>query len=172
MPNEKTSDKTNGASGTGTPPPKRPLPKLWPLLPTAALFAAILVSLALFAPNASAHWRDHSGHAGYRGHGGYWDHSGYKGHGGRMVPIQHHSPSGVPISGVFEGYGTIKSVDTEKLSLVMDHGPIPAIGWGPMVMGFKVKDKSLLEGLAAGDKVRFDLQVDSGDYYIVDMEAQ
>jgi Cu/Ag efflux protein CusF len=89
-----------------------------------------------------------------------------------MVPIQHHSPSGVPISGVFEGYGTIKSVDTEKLSLVMDHGPIPAIGWGPMVMGFKVKDKSLLEGLAAGDKVRFDLQVDSGDYYIVDMEAQ
>jgi Cu/Ag efflux protein CusF len=83
-----------------------------------------------------------------------------------------------PDSGIFEGYGVVKSLSLDNLTLEISHDPIPALGWDAMTMNFPVLEVSLFEGVKVGDKVRFDLEAEltkdgSGSaYYIVDLEVQ
>ncbi|MDR2198462.1 MAG: copper-binding protein [Deltaproteobacteria bacterium] len=78
---------------------------------------------------------------------------------------------------IFEGEGVVRSIDRGKLSVVLRHAPIPALGWGPMTMGFPVENPALLEEVKEGDRVRFDLSFDgppdqpTSRYSIVEMEV-
>ena len=60
---------------------------------------------------------------------------------------------------VYEGLGIIIEVDPSKSRLVVDHLEIEDY-MAPMVMGFAVKPRSLLEGLKAGATVRFTIDAD------------
>jgi Cu(I)/Ag(I) efflux system membrane fusion protein len=75
---------------------------------------------------------------------------------------------------VYETQGVVKAIDVAGPAITLDHGAIPALRWGPMVMSFPVEDVSLLEGIKVGDTVRFDLQVqpDGRTYSIIDLEVQ
>jgi Cu(I)/Ag(I) efflux system protein CusF len=77
---------------------------------------------------------------------------------------------------IYVAYGSVSEIRPDAKSIVINHGPIEALGWGSMVMPFRVEDPSLLEGLKVGDKVRFDLKVNNPgkntDYYISDVEAE
>ncbi len=68
---------------------------------------------------------------------------------------------------VYEGIGIIVEVDPSKSRLVVDHLEIKGY-MAPMVMGFAVKPRSLLEGLKPGATVRF--TIDADERVIVDLQ--
>lgn len=66
--------------------------------------------------------------------------------------------------------GVVKQVQAEQSKVKIDHDPIPALGWPKMSMYFRVKDKTVLEGIAAGDKVRFEMEKDAKGLAITRIE--
>lgn len=66
--------------------------------------------------------------------------------------------------------GVVQQVKPEEGKVKINHEPIPALGWPQMSMYFRVKDKAVLEGIAAGDKVRFDLEKGPTGLVITRME--
>ena len=51
--------------------------------------------------------------------------------------------------------GEVRKVDRDQGKLTLKHGPIANLEMPPMTMVFKVADPKMLDGLKAGDKVRF-----------------
>jgi Cu/Ag efflux protein CusF len=82
-----------------------------------------------------------------------------------------HSSHGSTPRQIYSTDGVVVEIDAPNARLVVDHGPIPAVGWGPMTMGFMVADPSLLEGLKVGDKVTIDVAFEGQNYFIADLEV-
>ena len=82
-----------------------------------------------------------------------------------------HAASGNPHRGPadpsFMAHGKINRIDAEAGTVTITHGPIKALNWPGMTMGFRVADKSLLKGLKAGDEVNFDLAKGPGGNYVI-----
>jgi Cu/Ag efflux protein CusF len=57
----------------------------------------------------------------------------------------------------YQGVGVVKSMNPTFPSIEIDHKEIKGLMEG-MTMEFYVKDKSLLQGLAAGDHVEFNIE--------------
>ena len=51
-------------------------------------------------------------------------------------------------------------------SVNITHGPVESLGWPGMTMDFQVKDKALLKGLKAGQKISFDIAKGASGYVI------
>ena len=62
--------------------------------------------------------------------------------------------------------GTVKRVDTKTGVVTLAHEPVKSMNWPAMTMGFKVKDKMLLDKLGDGKKVEFEFMQDDKDYVI------
>ena len=60
-----------------------------------------------------------------------------------------------------KGTGTVTALDKATGSITIDHGPIPEANWPAMKMAFKAKPE-LLDRVAVGDKVAFDLALKEG----------
>lgn len=58
------------------------------------------------------------------------------------------------------GDATVEGIDRD--ALMLSHGPIPSLKWGPMTMEFKPPKAGLPRGLAVGDAVRFEFEMGSG----------
>ena len=71
-----------------------------------------------------------------------------------------------------QAVGVITAIDTKENILTLDHEAIPAIKWPAMTMGFKVADPALLNGLAVGEKVDFELKADGEIYTIVSVKPE
>ena len=67
--------------------------------------------------------------------------------------------------------GVVQSVEKASKRAVITHAPIPALSWPVMTMGFLFEEASLMDGLKAGDKVRFDFRNEGKEYIIVDIET-
>jgi Cu/Ag efflux protein CusF len=57
----------------------------------------------------------------------------------------------------YQGVGVVKSSDPKRPSIEIDHEDIKGL-MPAMTMEFYVKDKSLLAGLKAGDRIEFTLE--------------
>lgn len=57
-----------------------------------------------------------------------------------------------------KGTGTVTAIDKAAGKITLDHGPIPEVGWPAMTMAFTAKPE-LLDSVAVGDKVAFDLML-------------
>ncbi len=57
-----------------------------------------------------------------------------------------------------QGTGKVVSMDRARLRIKLAHDQIDSLGWSAMEMDFRVANASLLDGLKAGDAVRFELQ--------------
>jgi len=57
----------------------------------------------------------------------------------------------------YQGVGVVKSMNPKFPSIEIDHQEIKGLMEG-MTMDFYVKDKSLLQGLAAGDHIEFNIE--------------
>ncbi len=57
-----------------------------------------------------------------------------------------------------QGTGKVVSVDRANLLIKLAHEPIKSLGWSAMMMDFIVVKASLLDGIKAGDEVRFELK--------------
>lgn len=66
--------------------------------------------------------------------------------------------------------GEVRKVDKAAGKVIIKHGEIKSVNMGPMTMAFGVKSPALLEGLAAGDKVKFRVVETKGDYVVTAIE--
>jgi Cu/Ag efflux protein CusF len=66
--------------------------------------------------------------------------------------------------------GEVRRVDREQQRVTLRHGPIPSLDMPPMTMVFRVGDPALLDGLNAGDKVRFDAEKIGSHYTVTRIE--
>ena len=62
--------------------------------------------------------------------------------------------------------GTVKKVDAPAAVVTLAHEPVKTLGWPAMTMGFKIKDRSLLDKLSEGNSVEFDF-VQAGKDYVI-----
>jgi len=63
------------------------------------------------------------------------------------------------------GQGTVAGVDLAKHEITLDHGDVPGI-MSAMTMTFAVSDPKILEGVAPGAKVEFDVEVRDGEHVV------
>jgi len=68
--------------------------------------------------------------------------------------------------------GVVKKIDTAAGMVTLQHGPIPAIQWPAMTMGFKVADPALLNNLQEGEAVDFTLKAENGNQVVVAIAAK
>ena len=64
----------------------------------------------------------------------------------------------------------VTKVDMEKGLVVLKHGDIPNLGMPGMTMGFDVVDKKMLNGVKAGQKVRFQAEMVAGKATVTELE--
>lgn len=62
--------------------------------------------------------------------------------------------------------GVVKSINADKGTVTIAHGPVESLKWPGMTMGFKAKDKKLLETLRPGQKIEFDFVQQGKDYVV------
>ncbi|MDR1045992.1 MAG: copper-binding protein [Candidatus Adiutrix sp.] len=91
---------------------------------------------------------------------------------GAHGPSHAQTKASVEVRQIYTTTGIIKSVDKAVNKVMIEHEPVPALGWPNMTMGFIFEDASPLDGLKAGDKVRFDFCQQGNVYIIVDIEAR
>jgi Cu(I)/Ag(I) efflux system membrane fusion protein len=62
----------------------------------------------------------------------------------------------VPSAAAYRAEGTVESVDAD--SITISHGPVPALKWPAMTMGFGKADAKAFSGLKPGDRIRFEFR--------------
>lgn len=70
--------------------------------------------------------------------------------------------------------GVVKEIDPASGMVTLSHGPIPAMNWPAMTMGFKLRDPKAAAALAPGASVRFELkrEPEGSDYVIESIQAE
>lgn len=67
--------------------------------------------------------------------------------------------------------GTVKAIDAQGGKVTLMNGPVAALKWPAMTMGFKATAQQL-EKLKVGDKVAFDFRMDGSSATIVDIRKE
>ena len=66
--------------------------------------------------------------------------------------------------------GEVRKVDKDGSKLTVRHGTIRGLDMPGMTMVFKVRDRSILEGLGAGDQVKIDVEKADGALTIIGLQ--
>jgi Cu(I)/Ag(I) efflux system protein CusF len=66
--------------------------------------------------------------------------------------------------------GEVRKVDKASGTVIIKHGEIRSVNMGPMTMAFSVKPPALLDKVAVGDKVKFRVVQEGGDYVVTAIE--
>lgn len=82
------------------------------------------------------------------------------------MPMAKDVPGSMDKNAVHHVDAVVKSVDAANGIVTLSHGPVATLNWPPMTMGFKVKDKALMDKLATDKKVAVDFVQDGSDYVI------
>ena len=64
----------------------------------------------------------------------------------------------------------VRKVDAAARKITLKHGEIKSLDMPPMTMVFQVKDAALLEGLQAGDRIRFAAVKANGNLVVTAIE--
>lgn len=62
------------------------------------------------------------------------------------------------VAGPIRSTGTVTAVDATAGTISLDHEAIQAINWPAMTMQFTAEDPAILQGIAVGDHVTFELK--------------
>lgn len=99
----------------------------------------------------------------------------HSGHGGHAMPMDApadapdapaDAPAAAAPAGGRDTRGVVQAVDAAEGKLTLQHEPIERLAMPGMTMVFRVKDKALLQGLAPGDAVSFDVEIDGTRFYV------
>ncbi len=82
------------------------------------------------------------------------------------MPMAKDVPSGVGKNAVHHVAAVVKGVDVVNGSVTLSHGPVATLNWPAMTMGFKVRDKALMDRLAKDKQVDVDFVQDGSDYVV------
>jgi Cu(I)/Ag(I) efflux system periplasmic protein CusF len=66
--------------------------------------------------------------------------------------------------------GEVIRIDKTAGTATIKHGPMPKLDMPPMTMPYRVKDKTILDGLKPGDRIRFDADAVDGVFTVVRLE--
>ena len=83
----------------------------------------------------------------------------------------HHPAPGAAAAQSALSDGEVRKVDLDAKKITLRHGPIPNLDMPPMTMVFQVRDPALLQGIKAGDKVRFSAEKAGSAYTVTNIEA-
>jgi Cu(I)/Ag(I) efflux system periplasmic protein CusF len=91
------------------------------------------------------------------------------------VPADHstHHPSPGVSEGAASDFSTaeVRKVDRDAQKVTLRHSAIPHLGMPDnMTMVFRVTDPKMLEGLKAGDKIRFKAAKVGGQYTVTELD--
>jgi Cu(I)/Ag(I) efflux system protein CusF len=67
--------------------------------------------------------------------------------------------------------GVVRKIDTKNAKITIKHGEIVNLDMPPMSMVFTVKDPTLLDGVAKGDKVKFVAMEEGGKLIVTDIQS-
>lgn len=62
------------------------------------------------------------------------------------------------VAGPITSTGTVTQVDAAAGTVTINHGSIEAISWPAMTMQFTAENPAILQGIAVGDSVSFELK--------------
>lgn len=62
------------------------------------------------------------------------------------------------VAGAITSTGTVTQVDAAAGTITINHGAIEAISWPAMTMQFTAENPAILQGIAVGDSVSFELK--------------
>ena len=85
---------------------------------------------------------------------------------GMMERLNANAPTGGTAQPLPAASGTIRTMDLERGSVTIAHGPVPALSWPAMTMTFTVRNTALLRGLGRGDSVEFTFRQEGSSYVI------
>ena len=66
--------------------------------------------------------------------------------------------------------GVVRKVDAANAKVTLRHGPIANLDMPPMTMVFRAQPPALLNGIRAGDTVRFRAELVDGTYTVTAIE--
>jgi Cu/Ag efflux protein CusF len=69
-------------------------------------------------------------------------------------------------------YGEVRKIDKEAGKLTLRHGEIKHLDMPPMTMVFVARDKSMLDKVKVGDKVRFMVIHENGQMMVTDLQPR
>ncbi|MGD9968627.1 MAG: copper-binding protein [Hyphomonadaceae bacterium] len=67
-------------------------------------------------------------------------------------------PTTPAVAGPITGTGSVTQVDAAAGTITINHGPIEAVSWPAMSMQFTAENPAILQGIAVGDNVSFELK--------------
>ena len=76
-----------------------------------------------------------------------------------------------PVSQVETSEAEVRKVDLGAGKVTLRHGEIKNLSMPPMTMVFQVKDRAFLNGLKAGDSVKFTADKIKGAYTVLSIEV-
>lgn len=82
-----------------------------------------------------------------------------------LVSFSLHAAEPAPLS-----QGEVRKIDSSAKKITLRHGPIASVGMPPMTMVFEVDPPSLLEQVAVGDKVRFQVEQRGSRYVVTELQ--
>ena len=88
-----------------------------------------------------------------------------------LIVILLAAPAVAQQSGGAMADGEIRKVDRDAKKITIKHGPIQSLDMPPMTMVFQVKDPAMLDGVKAGDKVKFQAERIGGAFTVTKIEA-
>lgn len=90
--------------------------------------------------------------------------------GGHSAHAEHAKPTAQAATGDMTD-GEVRKVDTEGGKLTLKHGDIKNLDMPGMTMVFVVKDKTMLDKVKAGDKIKFKAVNDAGKFTVTDIQV-
>jgi len=69
---------------------------------------------------------------------------------------------------VHKATGIVKSVEPQKGTITLAHGPVESLKWPAMTMGFSVRDKALLKTMSVGKNINVEFVKEGGNYVITE----
>jgi Cu(I)/Ag(I) efflux system membrane fusion protein len=84
----------------------------------------------------------------------------------RMTPPEDTTETRPPVQAGAGGTGRVLAIDPASGKISLSHDPIAALGWPAMQMDFPLAENVTTQGLASGDRVRFELEKRDRGYVI------
>lgn len=85
----------------------------------------------------------------------------------------HHNHGGkveTPAAAADMADGEVRKINKTSGKVTLKHGDIKSIDMPPMTMVFGVADKAMLDGIAEGDKVKFNVKKDGSNYVVTEIK--
>jgi Cu(I)/Ag(I) efflux system periplasmic protein CusF len=84
----------------------------------------------------------------------------------------YHETKNVPADVAALTDGEVKKVDKSAAKVTIKHGPLKNLDMPAMTMVFRVKEASILDQLAVGDKIKFSAEKIDGAYTVTNVKRE